>query len=143
MRAQNLAPTGFTSCGQPTRADLEEPRQRAAVGGPSLLLGGHADGFHAVSNRKKRSCKYIDFTALLTSQVLQPLDGIATSNYFKLLPVTLVDGGGVRIEGYHDKKHSVRKQIVSVSARRLKSMETSIESALIIKKHYTKIVKAV
>ncbi|KAL7679809.1 hypothetical protein Plhal304r1_c073g0161221 [Plasmopara halstedii] len=52
---------------------------------PMLLLtnGGTVDGFIAVSNKEKRSRKDIDSTALLTSPVLQHLDGIATSNYFQ------------------------------------------------------------
>ncbi|CEG37076.1 uncharacterized protein PHALS_04537 [Plasmopara halstedii] len=41
-----------------------------------------------------------------------------------------------------DKKHGVRKQIMSVNIRRPKSVETSTVSAFVIEKHYITIVKA-
>ncbi|KAL7688159.1 hypothetical protein Plhal304r1_c020g0072831 [Plasmopara halstedii] len=91
---------------------------------PMLLLtnGGTADDFTVVSNKKKRSHKDIDFTALPTSLVLQPLDGIATSNYFQSLQSMKAEFELNDITT--DKKHGVRKQITTVN-------------------HHTKIVKAV
>ncbi|KAL7694699.1 hypothetical protein Plhal304r1_c001g0002931 [Plasmopara halstedii] len=110
---------------------------------PKLLLtnGGTADGFTVVLNEKKRSRKDIDFTALLMSPVLQPLDGIATSNYFQSLQSMEVEFELKDITT--DKKHGVRKQIMPVNVRRPKSVEASTESAFFIEKHHTKIVKAV
>ncbi|KAL7686622.1 hypothetical protein Plhal304r1_c026g0088221 [Plasmopara halstedii] len=110
---------------------------------PRVLLtnGSTADGFTVVSNKKKRSSKDIDFTALLTSPVLQPLVGIATSNYFQSLQSMEVEFELKDI--MTDKKHGVRKQIMPVNVQRPKSVETSTESAFFIEKHHTKIVKAV
>ncbi|KAL7689654.1 hypothetical protein Plhal304r1_c015g0056851 [Plasmopara halstedii] len=109
---------------------------------PRLLLtnGGTADGFTVASNKKTRSRKDIDFTSLLTNPVLQPLDGIATSNYFQSLQSMEVEFELKDITT--DKKHGVRKQIMPVNVRRPESVETSIESAFFIEKHHTKIVKA-
>ncbi|KAL8000666.1 hypothetical protein Plhal703r1_c21g0092221 [Plasmopara halstedii] len=110
---------------------------------PKLLLtnGGTADGFTVVSNKNKRSRKDIDFTALLTSPVLQPLDGIATSNYFQSLQSMEVEFELKDITT--DKNYGVRKQITHVNVRRPQSVEISTESAFFIEKHHTKIVKAV
>ncbi|KAL8009034.1 hypothetical protein Plhal710r2_c075g0179071 [Plasmopara halstedii] len=109
---------------------------------PMLLLmyDGTADGFTAVSNKKKRSRKDIDFTALLTSLDQQPLNRIATSDYFQSLQSMEVEFELKDITT--DKKHGDCKQIVPVNVMRPKWVETSTESAFFIEKHHSKIVKA-
>lgn len=109
---------------------------------PLLLLmnGSSSDIFSTVQNKKRRRRSDIDFTALLTKQQPQPLDGIATANYFEALQSMEVDL--VVKNATANKKHGVRKQVVPTNVKRPEAVMTAAESAFFVEKHHTKIKKA-
>ncbi|KAF1318173.1 hypothetical protein FI667_g14138, partial [Globisporangium splendens] len=106
-----------------------------------LLTNGPDDGFATVSkNKKKRSRNAIDFSNLMVKQSAQPLNGIATSNYFQALQSMEVKFKSKNATA--DKKYGVRHQILPVDVKRPAELKTSTESAFFVEKHHTKIRKA-
>ncbi|KAF1327933.1 putative Pollike protein, partial [Globisporangium splendens] len=107
---------------------------------PLLLTNGPNDGFLDVSNKKKRSRNGIDFSNLMVKQQPQPLNGVATSNYFQALQSMEVTFESKNVTA--DKKYGVRYQVVPVDVKRSDVVKSSTESAFFVEKHHTKIRKA-
>ncbi|KAF1331678.1 putative Pollike protein, partial [Globisporangium splendens] len=105
---------------------------------PALLTNG--DGFTTVRNKKKRSRNGIDFFNLMVKdQPSQPLDGIATTNYFQALQTMEVAFEAKDVSA--DAKFGPRYQILPTEVRRPEALKTSPESAFFVEKHHTKIRK--
>jgi len=102
-----------------------------------LLLTNGDDGFSTVTNKRKRGRNAIDFSNLMVKQQPQPLDGIATSNYFQELQSMEVKFLSKDVTV--DKKYGARRQIIPVDVQRPDAVKTSTESAFFIEKHHTKI----
>ncbi|KAF1335879.1 hypothetical protein FI667_g590, partial [Globisporangium splendens] len=107
---------------------------------PTLLLTNGNDGFSTVINKKKRSRNGVDFSNMLVKQQPQPLDGVATSNYFQVLQSMEVSFEVKNVAA--DKKYGPRYQVIPVDVKRPEALKTSTESAFFVEKHHTKIRKA-
>jgi hypothetical protein len=109
---------------------------------PKLLLtNGANDGFvDPASNKKKRGRNTIDFSNMLKKQSVQPLNGIATSNYFQTLQTMEVKFESKNLTA--DKQYGVRHQVLPVDVKRPDELKASTESAFFLEKHHTKIKKA-
>ncbi|KAF1328765.1 putative Pollike protein, partial [Globisporangium splendens] len=108
---------------------------------PKLALLTNGDGFTTVRNKKKRSRNGIDFSNLMVrDQPSQPLDGIATTNYFQALQTMEVAFEAK--DATADAKFGPRYQILPTEVKRPEALKTSPESALFVEKHCTKIRKA-
>jgi hypothetical protein len=85
---------------------------------PKLLLtNGANDGFvDPASNKKKRGRNAIDFSNMLKKQSVQPLNGIATSNYFQTLQTMEVKFESKNLTA--DKQYGVRHQVLPVDVNR-------------------------
>ncbi|KAF1329068.1 putative Pollike protein, partial [Globisporangium splendens] len=107
---------------------------------PTLLLTNGNDGFSTVTNKKKRSRNGVDFSNMLVKQQPQPLDGVATTNYFQVLQSMEVSFEVKNVAA--DKKYGPRYQVIPVDVKRPEALKTSTESAFFVEKHHTKIRKA-
>ncbi|KAF1321893.1 putative Pollike protein, partial [Globisporangium splendens] len=107
---------------------------------PTLLLTNGNDGFSTVANKKKRSRNGVDFSNMLVKQQPQPLDGVATTNYFQVLQSMEVSFEVKNVAA--DKKYGPRYQVIPVDVKRPEALKTSTESAFFVEKHHTKIRKA-
>ncbi|KAF1773397.1 hypothetical protein GQ600_15376 [Phytophthora cactorum] len=107
---------------------------------PILLTNRPADGFKTVSNKKKRTRNEVDFSNLMVKQQSQPLDGVATANYFQALQSMEVTFESKNVTA--DKKYGVRYHVAPVDVKRPDAVKTSTESAFFVEKHHTKIKKA-
>ncbi|KAF1327039.1 putative Pollike protein, partial [Globisporangium splendens] len=107
---------------------------------PTLLLTNGNDGFSTVINKKKRSRNGVDFSNMLVKQQPQPLDGVATTNYFQVLQSMEVSFEVKDVAA--DKKYGPRYQVIPVDVKRPEALKTSTESAFFVEKHHTKIRKA-
>uniref|UniRef100_K3XAV1 Uncharacterized protein n=1 Tax=Globisporangium ultimum (strain ATCC 200006 / CBS 805.95 / DAOM BR144) TaxID=431595 RepID=K3XAV1_GLOUD len=107
---------------------------------PTLLLTNGNDGFSTVKNKKKRSRNGIDFSNMLVKQQPQPLDGVATTNYFQVLQTMEVSFEAKNVVA--NKKYGPRYQVIPVDVKRPKALKTSTESAFFVEKHHTKVRKA-
>lgn len=106
---------------------------------PPLMLtnGGVSDGFVLASSSKKRRRGTIDFATLLTKQQPQPVDGIATTNYFQVLQ-TMEMALELKDVSAH-KKYGKRRQIVPTNVTRPAAILTATETAFFVEKHHTKV----
>ncbi|KAG3193591.1 hypothetical protein PC129_g24992, partial [Phytophthora cactorum] len=68
-----------------SNSKITPPSSPKAPKKPILLTNGPDDGFKTVSNKKKRTRNEVDFSNLMVKQQSQPLDGVATANYFQAL----------------------------------------------------------
>lgn len=152
-RAQhNQRPTAHQLTNSPSKKDdllsistftgsngkISPPSSPKSTSQPVLLL---TDGFTTVTNnKKKRGRGGIDFSALLVKQQPQPLDGIATANYFQALQSMEVTLETKCVTA--DTKYGVRRQIVPVDVKRPDAIKSANESAFFIEKRHTKIKKA-
>ena len=121
---------------------ITPPGSPKAKNKPTLLLtNAPNNGFvNPASNKKKRSRGKVDFSNMLKKQSAQPLNGIATSNYFQALQTM-----EVKFESKNltlDKQFGVRHQVVPVDVKRPDALKASTESAFFLEKHHTKIKKA-
>ena len=107
---------------------------------PLLLTSGPDNGFTTVSNKKKRSRNEVDFSNLMVKQQMQPLDGVATTNYFQALQSMEVTFESKNVTA--DKKYGARYHVAPVDVKRPDAVKTSTESAFFVEKHHTKIKKA-
>jgi hypothetical protein len=108
---------------------------------PPTLLLTNGEGFTTVRNKKKRSRNGIDFSNLMVrDQPSQPLDGIATSNYFQALQTMEVAFEAKDVTA--DAKFGPRYQILPSEVKRPEALKTSSESAFFVEKHHTKVRKA-
>ncbi|KAF1329066.1 putative Pollike protein, partial [Globisporangium splendens] len=107
---------------------------------PTLLLTNGNDGSSTVTNKKKRSRNGVDFSNMLVKQQPQPLDGVATTNYFQVLQSMEVSFEVKNVAA--DKKYGPRYQVIPVDVKRPEALKTSTESAFFVEKHHTKIRKA-
>ena len=107
---------------------------------PKLLLTNGDDGFSTVKNKKKRTRNGIDFSNMLVKQQPQPLDGVATDNYFQVLQAMEVTFEAKTVTA--DKKYGPRYHVVPADVKRPEMIKTSTESAFFVEKHHTKIKKA-
>ena len=107
---------------------------------PLLLTNGPDNGFTTVSNKKKRSRNEVDFSNLMVKQQPQPLDGVATANYFQALQSMEATFESKNVTA--DKKYGVRHHVAPVDVKRPDAVKTSTESAFFVEKHHTKIKKA-
>ena len=120
---------------------ITPPGSPKAPSKPQLLLtNGTNDGFVTASNKKKRTRSGIDFSSMLVKQQAQPLDGIATANYFQALKSMEVTFESKNVTA--DKKYGVRRQVLPVDVKRPDALMVSTESAFFVEKHHTKIKKA-
>jgi hypothetical protein len=121
---------------------ITPPRSPKASTKPILMLtNGANDGFiDPASNKKKRGRNTIDFSNMLKKQSAQPLNGIATSNYFQALQTMEVKFELKNLTA--DKQYGVRHQVLPVDVKRPDELMTSTESAFFFEKHHTKIKKA-
>jgi hypothetical protein len=120
---------------------ITPPGSPKAQAKPKLLLtNGTTDGFVDPSNKKKRGRNAIDFSNMLVKQPAQPLNGIATSNYFQALQSMEVKFESKNVTA--DKKYGVRHHVLPVDVKRPDELKTSTESAFFVEKHHTKIKKA-
>ncbi|KAF1775023.1 hypothetical protein GQ600_12224 [Phytophthora cactorum] len=104
-----------------SNSKITPPSSPKAPKKPILLTNGPADGFKTVSNKKKRTRNEVDFSNLMVKQQSQPLDGVATANYFQALQ---------------------SMEVTFESKNRPDAVKTSTESAFFVEKHHTKIKKA-
>ncbi|KAF1327222.1 putative Pollike protein, partial [Globisporangium splendens] len=109
---------------------------------PLLLTNGDSDGFQPVTkkNNKKRSRNGADFANMVAKQQPQPLDGIATSNYFDVLQSVEVAFEAKKVTA--DKKYGIRYQVLPTEVKRPEALKESKESAFFIEKHHTKVRKS-
>ncbi|KAF1320324.1 hypothetical protein FI667_g12572, partial [Globisporangium splendens] len=109
---------------------------------PLLLTNGDSDGFQPVTkkNSKKRSRNGADFANMVAKQQPQPLDGIATSNYFNVLQSVEVAFEAKKVTA--DKKYGIRYQVLPTEVKRPEALKESKESAFFIEKHHTKVRKS-
>ncbi|KAF1331469.1 putative Pollike protein, partial [Globisporangium splendens] len=109
---------------------------------PLLLTNGDSDGFQPVTkkNSKKRSRNGADFANMVAKQQPQPLDGIATSNYFDVLQSVEVAFEAKKVTA--DKKYGIRYQVLPTEVKRPEALKESKESAFFIEKHHTKVRKS-
>ena len=107
---------------------------------PLLLNGGVGDGYETVNNKKKRSRGDIDFSMLLTNQQPQPLDGIATKNYFQVLQT--MEAQFELKDATANVKYGKRKQVVPVNVKRSDEMKSAKETVVFTKKKHTSVRKA-
>ena len=107
---------------------------------PTLLLTDGRDGFSTVTNKKKRTRNGIDFSNLLVKQQQQPLDGVATTNYFQVLQTMEVKFEAKNATAA--KKYGPRCQVVPVDVKCSEVVKTSTASVFFVEKHHTKIKKA-
>ncbi|RMX69974.1 hypothetical protein DD238_000673 [Peronospora effusa] len=108
---------------------------------PTLLLtNGSNDGFVAPPNRKIRNRNAVDFSNMLVKQSEQPLNGIATSNYF--LALQTMEAKFELRDLTTDKQYGVRHQVLPLDVKRPDVMKTSTESSFFVEKHHTKIRRA-
>lgn len=120
---------------------ITPPGSPRAKNKPTLLLtNGSNDGFVAPPNRKKRNRNAVDFSNMLVKQSTQPLDGIATSNYF--LALQTMEAKFELRDLTTDKQYGVRHQVLPVEVKRPDVMKTSTESSFFVEKHHTKIRRA-
>jgi hypothetical protein len=103
------------------------------------LTNGDNDGFHVV-NKKKRSRNDTDFANMVLKQQPQPLDGIATSNYFAALQS--MEASFEVKKTTADKKYGIRYQVMPTDVKRPETLKESKESAFFIEKHHTKVKKS-
>ncbi|KAG2766627.1 hypothetical protein PC111_g25114 [Phytophthora cactorum] len=68
-----------------SNSKITPPSSPKAPKKPILLTNGPDDGFKTVSNKKKGTRNEVDFSNLMVKQQSQPLDGVATANYFQAL----------------------------------------------------------
>ncbi|KAF1331476.1 putative Pollike protein, partial [Globisporangium splendens] len=109
---------------------------------PLLLTNGNSDGFQPVTKKKnkKRSRNGADFANMVAKQQPQPLDGIATSNYFDVLQSVEVAFEAKKVTA--DKKYGIRYQVLPTEVKRPEALKESKESAFFIEKHHTKVRKS-
>lgn len=119
---------------------LSPPNSPKDLSTTRLLTNGPDNGFVTASNKKKRSRNAVDFANLMVKQQLQPLDGIATTNYFEALQSMEVTFQSKNVTA--DKKYGVRYHVAPINVKRPKELKTSTESAFFVEKHHTKIKKA-
>ncbi|KAG2758866.1 hypothetical protein Pcac1_g29042, partial [Phytophthora cactorum] len=104
-----------------SNSKITPPSSPKAPKKPILLTNGPDDGFKTVSNKKKRTRNEVDFSNLMVKQQSQPLDGVATANYFQALQ---------------------SMEVTFESKNRPDAVKASTESAFFVEKHHTKIKKA-
>ncbi|KAF1331688.1 hypothetical protein FI667_g4271, partial [Globisporangium splendens] len=109
---------------------------------PLLLTNGDSDGFQPVTKKsnKKRSRNGADFANMVAKQQPQPLDGIATSNYFDVLQSVEAAFEAKKVTA--DKKYGIRYQVLPTEVKRPEALKESKESAFFIEKHHTKVRKS-
>ena len=123
-----------------SNSKITPPSSPKASKKPLLLTNGPDDGFKTVSNKKKRTRNEFDFSNLMVKQQSQPLDGVATANYFQALQSMEVTFESKNVTA--DKKYGVRYHVAPVDVKRPDAVKTSTESAFFVEKHHTKIKKA-